>query len=235
MVWFLVIFLILVWIYIFWKRTIFSDSYKIKTVTVANDNVYINKTIKTTIDDFLIGNNYYIAKLNKYSLLGNLIDKNITIIKDLHIDKKWKDVSVTIDYQSPALVLSMWNTLWWYNSGYFFELSSQYSIYSWNTVVNIKTFSGNDVSAVFFETSPEALMQQINSIYTKIPVKDNFWIPSAYKIWITTEDDKLLYFDVKKNVFEQIKKYEFIKNNYKKYKNIIEMDLWTIDDSIFIK
>ena len=235
MVWFLVIFLILVWIYIFWKRTIFSDSYKIKTVTVANDNVYINKTIKTTIDDFLIGNNYYIAKLNKYSLLGNLIDKNITIIKDLHIDKKWKDVSVTIDYQSPALVLSMWNTLWWYNSGYFFELSSQYSIYSWNTVVNIKTFSGNDVSAVFFETSPEALMQQINSIYTKIPVKDNFWIPSAYKIWITTEDDKLLYFDVKKNVFEQIKKYEFIKNNYKKYNQVKEMDLGTIDDSIFIK
>lgn len=235
MIWFFVISLIFVWVYIFLVKTIFSDFYKIKTVTISNENIYINKTIKNIIDDFFLGNNYFVSKMNKHILLGNIAEKNINIVNDIFIDRKWQNVIININYQSPSLVLSMWNKLWWCNSGYFFELSSQYSIYSGNKIINVKVFSGDDVSSVFFETTPEALAQQINSIYTKISVKDNFWIPSAYKIGIYTDDDKLLYFDVKKNVFEQIKKYEFIKNNYKKYNQIKEMDLWTIDDSIFIK
>lgn len=231
----LVVIWLIIWTFYFSKKYIFNWSNDIKSVSVSDEDVYINETIKKTLEDFFIGSNYYVSKLNKRSLLNDFADKNINIINNLTISKQWQNVIVDIDYKAPSAVLSLSGQLWWYASWYFFELDPKFSIFSGNIIINVSTFSGNDISSIFFETKPEALMQQMKNIYAKIAVKDNFWIPSAYKIWITTQDDKLVYFDIKKNIFDQIQKYNFVKDNYKNYAQIKELDVWTIEDSVFIK
>ncbi len=233
------IFVVILWIIIasFYliQKYVFSSNNDIKTIYIKNKEVYINTSITKILEDSLIGRNYFVAKINKMSIMDKFNSQNINIINNLTIDKQWQTGLVNIYYRKPTIVLSLSWQIWWYISWYFFELDPRFSIYSGNIVININIYSWQDISSIFFETRPEALIQQVQNIYSKISVKNNFWIPSAQKIWIITIDDKLVYFDIKKNIFDQVKKFNFVKNNYKNYSQVKEIDVWTIEDYIFIK
>lgn len=227
--------LLLIWIYIWSKKIIFNNANIINNISIQNQDIYINNEIKSTIQDYLSGKNYYIAKINIWWLKTRLHNKWINIVDKIGISKDNKIVKVNISYISPTIVLSMNQKTRGYHSWYFFQIDSSQNISSWNIIINVNMFSWDDISSIFFETKPEALIQQVNNIYSKIQVKNNFWIPAAQKIWITNNDGKIVYFDIKKNIFDQIQKYNFIKDSYIRYDSIKELDLWTIDDSVFIK
>lgn len=187
-----------------WYRMRFLSHYKNKYTWIAS------------IGSHREGNILYIDIDGKVpSLYYNLADAFYAQI----IDKKWNSV-----YPVYWPLILTWDAY----SGSSISIP-KVQLVVWSSI----TYSGIDT--MFYGLSADALVKQIQLIHESISgYKELKYIPWSQKWILITKDNQTIYFDLWKNIIEQISKYRLIMWSGSTIWSNTKIDLWTMDDLIFI-
>lgn len=220
-----------------------DPKHDIKDVVLNFDEIaqiYDKSDIKTAIKDKFVW-------INKLSYKGrSIIWKDITAaysrIKGstmtlsgdtLYVDIKWQLPSYVIikdqlvaNITSSSIYPSTKN-LDYYESGSRLEFKLVYIKSAWYIITGY--------SGIFYNIGINTFVKQLDIITTALSWYSTLaYMPWGKKAEIELDNWQLLYFDLSKNIFEQIKKYNQLKDKFSNFDRYKIIDLWTIEDQVFL-
>lgn len=221
------------------SSTVFSSWNTINVIKFNNDS------LKKIDDPFLYNDimeklkwkNFVVTRYLWLWKLKSELKKHYQIIDDIKLYKTQDNtVYVDVTFYKPSLIFN--NTIKdiWVYKWHFFDISTGSSLYSWEIVINLPEYTKDWIFTwFFFKVSENQLhfqLEQIIKTFWNKYIKTISYIPWAAKTTVVLSDDKKLYFDNDKNVWEQLNKFLTLQKSYIWFNNLREIDLWSIDDII---
>lgn len=236
---FIIFALIYGWFF-FLRRSIFNHQYTIKRVQYDSWNIswydepYLYKRINTRVK----WENYYVAKFYKSRILADIQTKfpmvsaiDITYVSSntVLIKLKFIPIDMVIRNQDVRFAL-IWDIL--------------LQIFSWNKisdnviVLDLPAYlSGmNTFSGMFYRQSASWLVQQIHLLNQWFPWLDHIeYLPWGERS-IVYLDGKKFYINNGSDIENQIRNYQLLKKYYKEYKQLEDIDLWSLGkDKVIVR
>lgn len=221
------------------NNTVLSDVNIIKVIKFNNENL-------KKVDDPLLYNDIMTHLKNKNFFMVNYlwiwnfkqeIKNSYEVIEDIKLYKTQDNtVYVDIKFYKPSLIFNNTMKKIWVYRWHFFDISTGSSFLTWEIIIDLPDYTKDWVFTWFFfkinENTLKFQVDQIVKTFWKKYIKNVFYIPWAWKIIVTLSDEKKIYFDGSKNVWEQLNKFLMFQNSYLKFNDLKEIDLWSIDDVI---
>jgi len=220
-----------IWIGIFFT----NDTYRIQHVryTLQSINRYNNIDMYSTITSYLSGESLRYRSLVWYSDIVSSVRQTFPYIETVSLEAQWpSDIRVDITFIDPPLIIQHNDTRraiysWWYTL----------PLYSWNTLgITSKTIrlpiylTGlSSLSGLFFDTSFDKLFADRMMLD---PFVMSWWfvsyIPGGEK-YILVNGPYRYYFNAKKELQPQIDTLLSLKENYKEFNRLEQIDIGSLN------
>ncbi len=234
------IFVLVYWAFLLLKNTLLAPENIITSIQYDSWDIatYGDPYMYKTITNLIQKENYNIARLNKNTILAKLQEK-YPFLKDMAIlHTSPNTAKVDLIFQEPSLIIRNYDLKFGVFRGHIF------SIYSWDTlgkgvkILDMPWYlSGyGAMTGFFFRQSYSELIEQVELMYQGFPWLHHIeYVPGGERS-IVYLNGKIIYLNNLWDIVTQIKNYELLKKYYPGFKQLKEIDLWSIElDKVIVK
>lgn len=206
------------------------DSWNIATY----GDPYMYKTINNQIQK----ENYNIARLNKNTILAKL-QTRYPFLKDMVILRTSPNtVKVDLIFQEPSLIIRNYDLTFGVFRGHIFPIYSWDTLGRWVKILDMPGYlSGySAMTGLFFRQSYVDVIEQVDLIYQGFSWLHHVeYLPGGERS-IVYINGRVIYLNNLGDIATQIKNYELLKKYYPGFKQLKEIDLWSIElDKVIVK
>lgn len=240
----------LMWLIIAWYYWLRDKRFIIQTVDVSLDpyaQLYKDPLSSYLKKDF---GSMSIVELPRYTFsFGRYYRSQHKRVKSIHYKREWNKLFITVAWHKPHLIIhiddEMIALVWENNESVGIKNDSMKQLSGattgdWKQMPQLELLihQKNDTwyQTMFYEIPPKALIQQITLIDQNISWYSTLsWIPWSHKLSMKRKDNKVFYFDLTKNIIEQLDIYRLITWSWNISSRYQTIDLGTMDNMIFMK
>lgn len=228
-----------VYIYKYFK----NPNHDIKNLTITFDEIagiYDQSDIKKNIEDRFLWTNKLSYKWK--NIIWKDVSSKYNRIEKANMKLSWNTLLVDIKWKLPEFILIkdqlVYNIAT--NNTYLSTKDLEYYKQRPNhtsKIIYIKwvALTMTWLDGIFYNIGINSFTKQFEIITSTISWYNTLaYIPWGKKAEITMDNNQLLYFDLSKNMFEQVKKYQQAKEQYKNFYKYKIIDLGTIEDQVFL-
>ena len=242
-----IVFALLYGIIFLFKHTLFVPAYIISTIQYDSgsvqqlDDPYLYRAISTQ----LRGENQYVLKRNKKSILAN-IQKKFPIVSDLIMTYVARNtLSVEVSFSPPDMMIKNQGLTFGVYEDYIFPIYSGNLIWSQGTgqagqtILHLPLYASGltNIDGLFYKQSAKQIKQQIEIIAPAFPTaKMIAYLPGGERTVVIIPDGKRIFINNLSDIASQIKSFELLKKYYPEYNSLREIDLGSLEqDKVIVK
>lgn len=213
------------WLFVFWSNYFRIDKiyFDEKNITQLH-NIEVYQNISNTLE----GRNYIKIKIFENDLILKLINNKYPFIKNIsYMRLYWNKIFITLKIEQPKIIYTIWNNIliWSYNEE-FFNLSSNDSILSWITVLQLPDYIEDieTIQWIYNHFSERKLIETIKIIQETIDqntIKDYTFIPGNMLLKLKFKSWEEILFSLRKDINLQLIKlldFKLYFRNYNQFK-----------------
>ncbi len=234
--------LIIWWIFLLLRFTIFHEDYRIQNVSFfpTDFETYWNTELYTNLSEIFEWKNYFMSSYVFKNSLKDELRQYSTMIKDFDlIYENPNSFAVDFEFYEPNLVFEDWERYLWVREGDFFHITTWsdflYDTYSISLPEYTQELEENEFFWFFHLVDEHQLklhMDKIREFIWEENIENIGYLPWGGRTMLEKTNWKIIYFNNQESISKQLEKYHILKEEYQDYHELEEIDLGSMDNIV---
>jgi len=235
------LFVLIYWVFLLLKNTIFASEYLIKKVdyslssVVQYDNPYLYKKIST----LLKWENYYVTAWNKSDILESVQTEFPFVSDILMVYKPVNAMIVKVLFDKPDFLFIYEDHKFGVYKSNLFEIYSGNTIWSGLIKINVVSFFSwlSMLTGIFYKYPADKLLADVQLLKQGFSrIESLSYIPGWSRIIVNLDKWIKVYINTMVDIQKQIKNYQLLKKYYSDFALLKEIDLGSLEsDKVIVK
>lgn len=159
-------------------------------------------------------------------------------IEEMKFATEGRKLIITVVWDEPRMYIIIDNWTFWLLDNTLFRISNKLGsgVVATIEVVSSQVSAQTGFDSLFFRLSPDALSKQVGLVHENISdYQSLLYIPGASKLIMNIKWGSQIYFDLSKNMIEQLDKYRLISWSGNLLSPYSKIDIGTMGDSVFLR